>query len=97
MWIDNINFQPITPRSGLIGFASIDLFINSEESLYLGNIAVYSIRNRLGYRITYPTRKVRGSQIPIFKPSNPKIANKIKDAIIKRVEQSLLGEYDDEN
>lgn len=94
MWIDNINFNPVTPRSGLLGFASVDLFLDQDTSLLIGNIAVYSYKHKVGYRVTYPTRKCGGSQFPIWKPNNPKLANKIRDAIVCHVEKLLTGEDD---
>lgn len=96
MWIDNINFSPINPQSGLIGFASVNLFFNSDESVYIGSIGVYTNRNKGGYRLTYPTRKSHGKQITLAKPQNPKLAKKIKDAIIKEVQKYYLGDEDND-
>lgn len=93
MWIDNINFVPVEPQSGLLGFASVNLFFNHQESIYIGNIGVYSNRYNPNYRITFPTRKSkRGNQISIVQ-ANPKLAKKIKDKITKEVKNHFQNLY----
>ena len=85
MKISEIQIIPIKPRDGLVAFASIVL----ENSLYLGSIGVYTRLNGLGYRITYPTKKVGNKDINIYHPINREISKKIEKAIISKAEEIL--------
>jgi len=78
MKISEIQIIPIKPNNGLVAFASIVL----ADSLYLGSIGVYTRIDGLGYRITYPTKKIGDRNINIYHPINKETSKAIEKAII---------------
>ncbi len=84
--ITDIQITPITPKNGLIALASVVL----NNSIFLGSIGVYTKLSSPGsYRITYPTKKVAGKDLNIYRPTNKETSKLIEDAIIKKVKQIL--------
>lgn len=83
MIITEIQILPIKPSNGLVAFASI-IFDNC---LYLGSIGVYKRLDGIGYRITYPTKKIGNNNINIYHPINQETSKAIEKAIILRVEK----------
>ena len=85
--INNIQFIPIKPQSGLVGFASCEV-----DGLYfLGSLGVYTNLGKPGsYRVTYPCKKLaNGELIKIFSPLSEELSKAITEAISERV-SSLL-------
>ena len=86
MKITEINIVPVKPNGGLIGFASIVL----DNRLYLGSIGVYSRLDGIGYRITYPTKKVAEKNLNIYHPISRDLGKIIEEAITGKA-QELFG------
>ena len=86
MKITEINIVPVKPNGGLIGFASIVL----DNCLYLGSIGVYSRLDGIGYRITYPTKKVAEKNLNIYHPISRDLGKTIEEAITGKA-QKLFG------
>lgn len=75
--ITEINFIPVKPRDGLIGFVS---FVYNDE-FYLGSIAVFSHLSpgKPTYRLSYPEDRVRKKSL--FHPINRDIQQSIETKI----------------
>lgn len=88
--IENIQFIPIKPHSGLVGFASCEI----DGLYYLGSLGVYSNLSKPGsYRITYPCKKlVNGQLVKIFSPLSEKLSKAITEAISDKVSSLLDSE-----
>ena len=82
--ISEIQFYPVKPKDGLLGFISFVL----DGKFWMGSVAVFT-RLEGGYRLVYPTRKVGGQNINIFHPLCREVSLQIEDAVIKKVEQRL--------
>ncbi|MCD6225463.1 septation protein SpoVG family protein [bacterium] len=87
--ISEIQIVPIKPKDGLVAFASFVL----DNNLYLGSIGIMTRPNG-GYRLTYPTKKVGSKNINIFHPINKKFAQRIEQAVVKRVEEVMKKSND---
>ena len=81
--ICEIQIIPIKPQNGLIAFASVVF----EDSLYLGSIGVHKKLNSVGYRLTYPTKRVGDRDINIYHPINREISKAIEEAIINKAKE----------
>ena len=77
--VSDIQLVPIKPKDGLVAFASIVL----DEKIYIGSIGIYTKIDG-GYRITYPTKKLGDSNIPIVHPINEECGEAITNAIINK-------------
>lgn len=86
MKITEINIIPIKPNGGLIGFASVVL----DNCLYLGSMGVYSRLDGIGYRITYPTKKVGDKDLNIYHPISRDLGKAIEGAITGKARE-LFG------
>lgn len=75
--ITEVQIEFITPREGLIAFAS--LVIN--DCLKLSSIAVHKKLNTEGYRITYPSK----GKFNIFHPINKEASDAIEEAIFQKL------------
>ncbi len=64
MNITKVQIRKITPKEGLVGFASFVI----EDSLYIGNVGVFSRLNKDNFRLIFPEKKVNDKKIPIFYP-----------------------------
>lgn len=86
--VKNIQFIPIRPNSGLIGFASCEI----NNQYYLGSLAVYTLLDKPGsYRITYPRIKlISGELVKTFFPISDELDQAISSAISNQVSQ-LMG------
>jgi stage V sporulation protein G len=84
--VRNIQFIPIKPQFGLVGFASCEV----DNKFYLGNLGVYTnLGNPGAYRLTYPCKKLpNGKLVKIFTPLSEQINEIITKAINQKV--SLL-------
>lgn len=83
MKITEIQIIPIKPKDGLVAFASVVL----ENCLYLGSIGIYTKINGVGYRITYPTKKIGEKDINIYHPINKELSKEIEKMIFKKLEE----------
>jgi DNA-binding cell septation regulator SpoVG len=82
MKISNIELIPVKAQQGLICFANCVI----DDSLYLGNIAIFTRADGSGYRCVYPTKKLsNGSDIPIFHPIKSQLGKVIEKSISKSV------------
>lgn len=87
MNVTKVELLPIRPQNGLMAFASIEL----DERFYIGSIGVHRRRDGMGYRITYPTRKVGESSVTVCHPLAPELSRTIEQAICIRAVE-LFGE-----
>jgi DNA-binding cell septation regulator SpoVG len=78
--ISKIKIVEINGEKGLVALASV--LIN--DSYYIGSIGIYKALKGgyKGYRLTYPTKKVRDSSIKLFFPVNRASGNIMNRAII---------------
>ncbi|OGZ83574.1 MAG: hypothetical protein A2599_00010 [Candidatus Staskawiczbacteria bacterium RIFOXYD1_FULL_39_28] len=83
MKITDVQITPITPRNGLVAFASVVL----NENMYLGSIGVHTKLDGSGYRLTYPTKKVGQKDLNIFRPMNEETSKMMEEMIISKVKE----------
>ena len=83
MKITEIQITPIKPKDGLVGFASVVL----DNSLYLGFIGVYTRLDGLGYRLTYPTKRIGDKSINIYHPINKEAGKAVEEAVFKKLKE----------
>jgi len=82
--ITDIQITPITPKNGLIAIANVVI----NDGIFLGSIGIYTKLDEPGnYRITYPTKKVAGKDLNIYRPTNKETSKLIEDAIIKKAKE----------
>ena len=60
--VTEIEFIPIKPTAGLIGFASFVL----DEKYFVSSVAIYTRLDGSGLRIVYPSKKIGDKNIGIF-------------------------------
>lgn len=82
IFVSEIQIVPVKPKEGLVAFASCVI----NESLYIGNIAVYTSTTRQeGYRLVYPTKILpNGKEINCVHPINKKAGDLISQAILRQ-------------
>ncbi len=85
MKISDVTVSPVSPRDGLIAFASIVL----EGGFYVGGIAVHEKLDGTGYRLTYPTRKTASQTFNICHPVNREASKAIEQAIFEKLKTVL--------
>lgn len=85
MIITEIQILPIKPNNGLVAFASVVF----DNCLYLGSIGIYKRIDGIGYRITYPTKKIGDRDLNIYHPINLETSKAIEKAITEKVEELL--------
>jgi DNA-binding cell septation regulator SpoVG len=80
MKINNIKTRRVSPVEGLEGFASCVV----DDSLFLGNIAIFSRLNRPGeYRVVFPVKDCpNGKRIEIFYPLTKDSYYELENAIV---------------
>jgi len=79
--ISEIQIIPVKPQNGLVAFASCVI----NNGIYLGNIAIYtSPSSPDGFRLVYPSRAVRGTQLSITHPITKETGLAIQKQIVKR-------------
>jgi len=88
--ITEIQFLPLKPRDGLVGFVSFVL----DGRYYVGSIAVYTRLNGVGYRLVYPAKKVGEKSFQTFHPIDPNVGREIEDKVSAKVYEILNGELD---
>ena len=87
--ISEIQFYPVKPKDGLLGFVSFVL----DEKFWMGSVAVFSRRDG-GYRLVYPTRKVANQNINIFHPIDPAIGRQVETAVSEKVAKIFSEPYE---
>lgn len=87
--ISEIQFYPVKPKDGLLGFVSFVL----EGKFWMGSIAVFS-RPDGGYRLVYPTRKVAGQNINIFHPITHEAGQEVETAVSEKVAEIFSENYE---
>lgn len=93
--ISEIELVPIRTKEGLTFFASCVL----DNKYFVGNLAVFTLRDGSGFRVVYPTKMLRnGTQIPIFYPIDSQISSEIQKAISNEATKLLTpNDYQDGN
>lgn len=86
--ISEIQFYPVKPQDGLLGFVSFVL----DDKFWMGSVAVFT-RKDGGYRLVYPTRKVAGQNINIFHPINQAVGQQVEVAISEKVAEIFSEQY----
>ena len=81
MIVTEVDIAFVKPKNGLVAFASVVL----DNELYLGSIAIHRKLDCSGYRLTYPTRKVGGTQLEIFHPIRRPLGFAIEQAVIAKL------------
>jgi len=89
--LSEIQFVPLKPRDGLVGFVSFVL----DGRYYVGSIAVYTRLNGVGYRLVYPAKKVGERNFNTFNPIDPVVGQNIEEKVSAKVYGILNGKLDD--
>ena len=83
MQITKVQVRKIVPKDGLVGFASFVI----EDSLYVGNIGVFSRLNKDNFRLIFPEKKVNDKKIPIFYPLTTKLYFELEDMVNNEIKE----------
>ena len=84
--ISEIQIIPVRPREGLLAFCSFVI----NNSFYVGNIAIYSCLNKVGYRLVYPVKVLpNGKPVSCFHPINKKVGEFIEGTVITKYEELI--------
>jgi len=86
--ISEIEFIPVKPKEGLIGFASFIL----DEKYYVSSVAIYTRLDGSGYRLVYPSKKIGEKNINTFHPINSGVGRAIEEAVINKVNKLFEGQ-----
>jgi len=80
--ISEVQIVPVKPRDGLVAFASCVI----NESLYIGNIAIYTSPTRPeGFRLVYPAKILpNGKDINCVYPINKQTGDLIEKEVINK-------------
>ncbi len=89
MQVTEVDIAFVKPKDGLIAFASVVL----DDQIYLSGIAVHRKLVGLGYRLTYPTRRVGDGQLSVFHPIRKPIGLAIEAAIFAKL-KDVLSRHD---
>ena len=81
--ITEVQIVPIKAQNGLVAIASLVF----DNSLYLGSIGVYTRRDGLGYRITYPTKERGSRDFNIYHPIRREVSEAIEQAVLTKAEE----------
>ena len=87
--ISEIQFYPVKPQDGLLGFVSFVL----DGKFWMGSVAVFS-RPDGRYRLVYPTRKVGGQNINVFHPINQEVGLLVEQAVSEKVAEIFSEQYE---
>ena len=93
--ISEIELVPIRAKEGLTFFASCVL----DGKYFVGNLAVFTLRDGTGFRVVYPTKMLRnGTQTPVFYPIGQEISSEIQKAISNEATKLLMpNDYQNDN
>lgn len=81
MKISEVKVSILTPKDGLIAFASVVL----DGGFYVGGIAIHEKLDGTGYRLTYPTRKAANQTFNICHPIAHEVSKAIEQAIFQEL------------
>ena len=85
MRISKIKIKKVSPERGLVGFASCVV----NDSLYLGNIAVFT---RLGeekrMRLVFPIKETGQNKISVFRPLTAELYYLLEQAITEKYQDN---------
>lgn len=84
MKISKIEYIPIRPKSGCLGFVSFVI----DEELYVASVAVYS-RLGGGIRLVWPKINNNGNQFATIHPITQDLAQKIESVVEEHVQKLL--------
>lgn len=87
--ISEIQFRPIKPQDGLVGFVSFVI----DGKFWMGSVGVYA-RREGGYRLIYPTRKIAGQNIDVFHPINREVGSLVEAVVSEKVSEIFSEDYD---
>lgn len=85
MRISDVQITLVSPKNGLIGFASMLI----DEAMYISGIAIHQKLNGSGYRLTYPTRKSGARDFDLFHPINKQASRIIEQAIFQKLKDVI--------
>jgi DNA-binding cell septation regulator SpoVG len=85
MQVTEVDIAFVKPKDGMIAFASVVL----DDQLYLSGIAIHSKLVGCGYRLTYPTRKVGGTQFSLFHPIRKQVGLAIERAVFEKLKNVM--------
>lgn len=88
--ITEIQFVPVKPQDGLVGFASFVL----DQKYFVGSVAVRTRLNGVGYRLVYPAKKVGEKSFQTFHPIDPNTGKEIEEKVSAKVYELLDERYD---
>ena len=80
MKIKHITITPVSPNNGLVAFASVIM----DDDILLNSIAIYEKLGG-GYRLLYPSKRIKGRDVTVFHPLNQQTSRYFEDAIFKKV------------
>lgn len=83
MQITKVQIRKIIPKEGLVGFASFIL----DDSLYIGNVGIFSRLNKDNYRLIFPEKKVNKKKISIFYPLTTEFYYKLEDIVNEEIKK----------
>ena len=83
MEITKVQIRKINPKEGLVGFASFII----EDSLYMGNIGIFSRLNKDTFRLIFPEKKVNDKKIPIFYPLTTEFYYTLEDLVNQKIKE----------
>jgi stage V sporulation protein G len=77
--LSEIQIIPIKPHNGLLAFVSFVI----NNSFFVGDIALYSLLNREGFRLSYPIKVLKnGLKVNCFHPINNQVAESIEGQVM---------------
>ena len=77
MKITSVTIKRIIPQKNLIGFASCEI----EDSLFLGDIAIFKRLDSEDIRLVFPERRVGKKAVSIYRPFSQKFYFELEKAI----------------
>lgn len=83
--VSEISITEVNPVNGLVAFASC--VVNGQ--FYIGSIGIHQRINGLGYRLVYPTKKVKGRQNSLCHPITKEVGIAIEEAISKQYKELI--------
>lgn len=79
--VSEVEFIPIKPRGGLIGFASCIV----DGKFYIGGIGVHTALNDEKLRLAWPCRKIGTVNIPLCHPISREAGRAVEKAVTDKV------------
>jgi len=92
--VGEVEIYPVRPRGGLVAFASC--VVNG--SLYLGNIAIHTRADGMGYRLVFPDKTLpNGKLIQCVHPVTREAGDLLLRSIIEKFEALASDSRDSED